>query len=248
MKLLVSAVGIGIAALLVAAPARAEFQIGLYGGWNGTHNSDVTFTGPGTNWTVQSVPWDGLPFTFDGAAPYYGARVIYWPDSMPHWGLMFDLTHAKVRAKADATVNYSGTINGNPVNGTDQIGNIFDRLEFTDGFTMLTVNSMYRFEPLGRFQPYVGAGAGISIPHVEVTGAGVASGLPTTFDYAYGGFAAQVLAGVDIEVTRHFSLFTEYKFSWAGINAPLSDSAYRIHTDLFTHHVLFGASVRFGGN
>jgi lipid A oxidase len=238
-------VGVGVAALTAAPSVAGEFQIGVYGGWNGSHDSDVNFTGPGTDLTFQSVPWDGLSFTFDGEAPYYGARFTYWPDALPNWGFMFDLTHAKVRAKEGATVTYSGT-----ASGSDQIGHIFDRLEFTDGFTLLTVNGMYRFEPMDRFRPYVGAGLGINIPHVEVTGAGggPASGLPTTFEYTYGGLAAQALAGVDIKLTKHISLFTEYKFSWAGVNAPLSDPAYRIRTDLFTHHVLVGASVNWGGS
>jgi lipid A oxidase len=123
---------------------------------------------------------------------------------------------------------------------------LFNVLEFTDGFTLLTLNGLYRFEPMDRFQPYLGAGLGINIPHVEVTGASVT--LPTTFEYTYGGLAAQILGGVDVKLTKHFSLFTEYKFSWAGINAPLSDPAYRIHTNLFTHHFLVGASATFGGD
>ncbi len=240
-------VGVGIVALTATASAAGEFQVGVYGGWNGTHNSDVTFTDPDTNWTVQGVPWAGLPFTFDGEAPYYGARVTYWPDSLPNWGFMVDLTHAKVRAKAGATVNYNGTIDGGAVGpGSDQIGNLFSLLEFTDGFTLLTVNGMYRFEPMGRFRPYVGVGLGINIPHVEVEGAGVVP-FNRTFDYEFGGMAAQFLAGVDVKLTNRFSLFTEYKFSWAGIDAPMVDG-YRIHTNLFTHHVLLGASVNWGGS
>jgi lipid A oxidase len=244
MRLPFLACVVGLAAMTAANPSAAgEFQVGVYGGWNGTHNSDVTFTGPGTDWTVQSVPWDGLSFTFDGAAPYYGARVTYWPDSLPNWGFMFDLTHAKVRAVPDATVSYSGTFG----NGSAPISNLFDRLEFTDGFTMLTVNGMYRFEPMGRFQPYVGAGLGINVPHVEVEGNGGTVPFNRTFDYEFGGAAAQLLAGVDVAVTRHISLFTEYKFSWAGINAPMVDG-HRIHTNLFTHHFLVGASATFGGD
>jgi lipid A oxidase len=158
---------------------------------------------------------------------------------------MFDLTHAKVRADPNATVNFSGTLDGVLTPGSGQIGNLFDLLEFTDGFTMLTVNGMYRFEPMGRFQPYLGAGLGITIPHVEVDGG--TTPFARTFDYEFGGMTAQALAGVDIQLTKHFSLFTEYKFSWAGIDAPMVDG-YRIHTDLFTHHVLLGASLRFGGN
>lgn len=239
----------GAALMVVAmhAGARAEYVLGVYGGWNGTHNSDVRFTDPDTDWTVQNIPWLGLPFTADGAAPYYGARFTYWMESKPHWGFMLDYTHAKVRADPSATVNYGGTIDGAPFSGSDQVGNLFDMLEFTDGISLLTLNAMYRFEPIGRLQPYVGAGLGLNIPHVEVEGNGGSVPFDRTFDYELGGPAAQLLAGVDFRITDNLSLFTEYKFSWAGVNAPLTDG-YRVHTNLLTHHILAGISLTFGGD
>ena len=50
-------------------------------------------------------------------------------------------------------------------------GNTFDRLEFTDGNNILLFDVLYRFNPLmnGTLVPYVGAGIGVTIPHVEVT-------------------------------------------------------------------------------
>lgn len=239
------AVAAGIVALAATTAARAEFQFGVYGGWNGSFNSDVTFTDPDTNWTVSDVPWQGLSFFGDGGAPYYGLRGTYWQPGPQGWGIMLDFTHAKVRADPNATVSYSGTIDGGNVSGSGPVGSLFNVLEFTDGISMLTLNGVYRFEPIGYFRPYVGAGVGINVPHVEVTGTGPTSSFGTTFAYEYGGLAAQVLAGVDVPVTKHLSLFGEYKLSWAGVKAPMA-GGYTIHTDIITNHLLAGVAVRFG--
>ena len=55
-----------------ASPAKAEMQIGVYGGWNGSFDSDIHLSQPGgTNMTLNDVPWDGESF---GPPPYWGAR------------------------------------------------------------------------------------------------------------------------------------------------------------------------------
>ena len=71
--------------------------------------------------------------------------------------------------------------------------------------------------------------------------------IKSTFAYTYGGLAAQVLAGVDIKLTKRLSVFTEYKLSWAGVNAPMN-GGYRIHTNIITNHILAGVALSFGGN
>src|SRR5262245_19247719 len=84
--LAVSAVGIGV------RPAHAEVQIGVYGGWNQSFDSDIDLDQPGgTNLTLSDVPWDGDSF---GAPPYWGVRGTYWLDNAPNWGLMVDYNHA----------------------------------------------------------------------------------------------------------------------------------------------------------
>ena len=50
--------------------ARAEFQVGVYGGWSESFDSDIHLTQPGgTNITLSDVPWDGDSFS---APPYWG--------------------------------------------------------------------------------------------------------------------------------------------------------------------------------
>jgi lipid A oxidase len=220
----------------VSGPALCEFQGSVYLGWNGSFDSDVTFTGNGMNTTFQDVPWQGLSFFNDGGAPYYGARAGYWFD--PHWGVFLDYTHAKVRADPGAMVSFSGTSSG-----TAMIGDVFERFEFTDGINILTVNALYRTDPMGRFQPYFGVGAGFTRPHVEVTSTTL--GLPETFQYEFGGMAAEALAGIDFRINDWLSIFTEYKLSYSHIDAPLT-GGYNVETSIFTNQIAAGLSFRFG--
>ena len=49
--------GDGLGLLLAATPADAEFQIGVYGGWSESFDSDIHLTQPGgTNLTLSDVP------------------------------------------------------------------------------------------------------------------------------------------------------------------------------------------------
>lgn len=234
-------------ALLAATPASAsEIQAGFHLGWNKSFSSDVTFTGPGgTNFTVSDVPWEGLSLPGDDGAPYYGGRLTYWFDDGAGWGLMLDYTHAKVRAEASANVALTGDTGASAVAPGDYaVSDLFDRLEFTDGINLVTLSAMYRFKPSGKFQPYVGVGGGIGIPHVEVTGA-MLSGLPTTFEYHNSGATVQALAGLDFRLSKHFSLYGEYRLNYTPVNAPLADSAYEIDLDLVTNQLLIGAALHF---
>ena len=55
---------------------------------------------------------------------------------------------------------------------------------------------MYRFNPVldGKLAPFVGIGAGIAVPHVEVK---LKNGAPDTWEYQFAGGAGQVLAGLE---------------------------------------------------
>jgi lipid A oxidase len=247
MRRIAVALALSAAATTLGGGAASAdvWGISAYGGWNGSFNSDVRFTGPNTDWTVHSVPWDGLSFGFSGGAPYYGVRLDYWPTAFGNWGLALDFNHAKVRAHRTATVNYSGTMNAAPFNGSDQVQNLFNVLEFTDGMNFVTLNALYRVQPLGMLHPYVGLGAGISIPHVEVTGNGTTVPFARTFDYEFGGPVLQGLVGLEVPVTSHFSLFGEYKLTWTSIKSPVT-GGYDIHTQVVTNHLLAGGTIKFG--
>jgi lipid A oxidase len=235
-----------VAALIaLGGPALADMQFGIYGGWNGSFDSDATFKRGNSDFTMHDIPWQGLSFFKDGGAPYYGARATLWPDAMPQWGIMLDYTHAKVRATPSAKVKVTGKYMGGPAPSPSKVSDLFSTFEFTDGINLVTLNAVRQLPPLGamgKIQPYFGAGIGAAEPHVEVTG----PGFPKTFKYEWAGVAAQVLAGINIPITKRFSIFGEYKLSYASVNADLTKGGH-VSTNIWTNHVLAGLAVRFGG-
>jgi lipid A oxidase len=224
---------------LVASPASAEFQVSVYGGWNESFDSDVHVTQPGgTNLEFSDISWDGVSFE---SPPYYGARITYWFEAHPNWGVSLDYTHAKVQAEESETVAVKGTFEGAPVSGKVKTSSFFDILEFTDGLNLLFVNGVYRF-PHERWVPYVGFGVGLSIPHVEYRRFDQSF---RTFEYQVAGVAAQALVGAEYKFNGRISAFGEYKISFSQNDADL-DRGGSLETDIWTNHFMLGLSYRFG--
>jgi len=235
------AVAIALGLALAVSPALAEFQVGGYGGWSGSVDSDIHLSQPGgTNLTLNDVPWESEPF---GTPPYWGARGTYWFNSAPNWGLMVDYNHAKVIADQGAVVGVSGTRDGIKLGPKDRVGNTFQVMEFTNGINEIFFGGQYRWMH-ERWTPYVGFGVGFAFPHVEVRRDG--SNQPYTYDYQVTGVAVEGLVGLEYHLTQHFSLFGDYKLSYSDNDASLKDGA-SLQTDILTNHVTFGLSYRFGG-
>lgn len=240
-SLIVSAMAIGLS-MSVSGQAEAELFVSGYLGAASTYDTDVELNRPGgTRLTFKDVSWDDDSFS---APPYYGFRIGYWFKNYPNWAAALDFTHAKMYAELDNTVSVSGTRSSTPVSGQERLGNTFEVLEFSDGHNLLTINGMYRWMGLGtsghgflyRLQPYVLAGVGIAVPHVEVTVEN-----DRTFEYQYTGLAAQAGAGLDVDIVRWFSVFVEYQFSYSEIDADLEGGG-TLKTDPWTHHVTFGVT------
>jgi lipid A oxidase len=203
--------------VLAAGTASAEMQISAYGGVQGATGSNVK-TSDGADFDPN---WSGKSFK---NPPYYGVRGTWWLDDLNHpdWGISLDYTHAKVYGDLNKTPDWS-------------------HFEFTDGLNLLTVNALYRFQdPARKWTPYVGVGAGINVPHVEVTRA---SG--KTFDYEFGGLALQAQAGVSYQITKHWSTFLEYKGNYSFVNDVPIDSGATLKTRVFTNALNFGVSFNF---
>lgn len=158
--------------------------------------------------------------------------------------MAIDFTHAKMYAELDSTVGVSGTRSGIPVSGQERLRDTFEVLEFSDGHNLITFNGMYRWMELGasdqdflsRLQPYIIAGLGIAMPHVEVTVNG-----DRTFEYQTTGMAAQAGLGLDVDITRWFSVFAEYRLSYSAIDADL-DGGGTLKTEPWMHHVNVGVT------
>ncbi len=195
---------------------RAEWMLAAYGGSPYTHPSDVRITKPGVHdVTVKDVEWQGLPFV---NPIYYGVRVLRW-FSGGRAGSMLDFTHSKAISKRSQEATFEGTLNGKPAPEKALIGDIFRKLEASHGHNMLTLNGLLRLPTFNfRVAPYVGLGAGVSLPHSEVH---VATDPSRTYEYQMAGPVAQALVGIEIRLPR-MSYFLEYKFTFADYRMPLT--------------------------
>jgi lipid A oxidase len=206
-------------AIFCAGAASAEdLQFSIYGGYQTAPHSGVDMS-DGTHFNAG---WEGKSFA---SPPYYGGRITWWlvDFNHPNIGLELDYTHDKVYAD-QKTLNTSG----------------WSHFEFTDGLNLLTANLLYRFPaPDRRWTPYIGAGVGVNIPHVEVTRP---SG--TTFDYEFGGMTLQTQAGVDFKITDRWSTFVEYKGTYSRIDV-LIDSGDRLKTNVITNAANVGVAFHW---
>lgn len=207
---------------------RREWTFGGYGGVAHTYPTTVTVKNADrTDMTATGFDWIGRPFK---APIYYGLRIQRWGEG--RLGGMLDFTHAKAIAKEDSEATFTGQHNGQDLPARAPIGQIFNKLEFSHGHNMLTLNGLLRLVPSWfRVRPYVGAGAGISLPHTEV---GFRGDNVRTYEYQFTGFAGQTLAGLEIQIGRA-SIFFEYKFTYAPYDVPLSQTrqGHLLVTDLW---------------
>ena len=202
---------------VVAGSASAEMQFSAYGGVQGATGSNVK-TSDGADFDPN---WSGKSFK---SPPYYGFRGIWWLDDFnkSNWGISLDYTHAKVYGDLSKTPGWS-------------------HFEFTDGLNLLTLNALYRFQdPSRKWTPYVGVGAGINVPHVEVT-----RDSGRTFDYEFGGASLQAQAGISYQFSKHWATFVEYKGNYNFVNDVPIDSGDTLKTRVFTNAINFGVSFNF---
>lgn len=206
----------GIAALPQATSAEMAFSV--YGGYQGAAKSDVDIN----HHKAFEATWDGKSFT---SPPYWGVRGTWWLDQFGYsnLGVELDFSHSKVYA-SDGTLAKAG----------------WSHFEYSDGINILTLNAMYRF-PIkdSRWTPYAGVGAGINVPHVEVTRP---SG--RTFNYQFGGPTLQAQAGIQYDISKHWAVFAEYKGNYSWVDVDI-DSGDKLRSNLFTNALNFGVSVKF---
>jgi lipid A oxidase len=192
----------------------------MYGGFQTAPHSTVSVT-DGTEFVAG---WQGKSFAMP---PYWGVRGTWWLNDMGYdnVGLSIDYSHAKVYADKETLK-------------TKTPG--WTHFEFTDGINLVTANVLYRFKSPDRaWTPYIGAGVGANVPHVEVIRP---SG--KTWNYQLGGITGQLMAGVDYRFTEHVSAFTEYKLNYSHVDVDI-DSGDRLKTDIFTHAINVGLSYHF---
>lgn len=212
---------LAFATALASTQAQAESELSFYTGYQIAPHSIVRGTDPGGvgNFSFQAT-WEGRPFEMP---PYYGFRYTYWTERNLGFGIEFN--HAKVYAD-NATLAASG----------------FTRLEFTDGLNIVTANAWKRWPGAllnGNLTPYVGAGVGLSVPHVDVQSAG-----GTTFEYQVTGPAAMIAAGVKYDINERWGVFGEYKGTYSQNKADLTNGG-TLETNVMTNALNVGIAFSF---
>ncbi len=230
----------------LSSVANAEFDGGLYFGKSSSQASDVHLSLPNnTNLTFSNVSWDDKSFE---NPVYWGLRLTYWLPQAQHWGIALDFTHAKIHADLNATVQVRGIRGGSAVNTQEPLRNTFAELAMSHGYNQLTLNAFYRWpiqsrqsrDGLSDLTPYVGVGAGIAYPHVEVTTAG-----SVTDEYQIAGMVVNGMAGINYELSKSLAMFGEYKLSYADMHAELVGGG-SLDTKLWTSHFNLGVIYHFG--
>lgn len=205
---------------LLASTASAESQLSIYGGIQTSPHSIVTGVYDSTSFDF-TAGWEGKSFAMP---PYYGIRYTRWNDN--NMGLALNFTHSKVYADAE-TLTDSG----------------FSALEFTDGINVLTLSAVRRLSDMGNWTPYVGAGVGFAVPHVEVQ---VHPIEVKTFEYQFGGPAIQLQAGAERKVSDNWSIFGEYVFNYVMLDVDLDGAADSyLKTNIVTNAINIGVSYGF---
>lgn len=220
-----------ISSSLDATRADNETMLAGYIGIPDHFRSDVRLVRPdGTDLTLKNLRWDAEPFNFP---IYAGVRAVHW---WGPFGGMIDFLHDKAIARTGRgahgrkltgeraipdTVEATGSLKGSPAPSPVKLTDILERLEFSHGHNMLMPTVLLRlggFMP--RLRPYVGFGAGVAIPHVEVWPAGESDAAKTN-EYQAAGPAMQVVFGLEWKGTRGSS-FLEYKFTYASLSTALT--------------------------
>lgn len=215
------------ATLLTATPAAAEFELSLYLGTQSVQESTGSGTRPDGTTFSRRFNWKGRPFE---SPLYYGGRAIWWTQN--NFGFGLEGTHTKAYASA-----------------ADLAAIGFDRFELSDGHNIITANIMKRWPGAfrqARFTPYVGAGVGIAIPHVDALVTGASN---RTYDYEVTGPAVRGIAGLKYDLNDKWALFSEYQITWSDnditIDPDPAQSPGNLSTEIITHAVNVGISYSF---
>lgn len=230
--------------LFLGSTMQAEIDLSIFTGVALSQDSDLRLRQPGdTDLTFHSVSFEGRDFS---TPPYYGARFLWFSEETSHWGFGAEFIHIKLYADTDDTVHVTGRRNGAGVNDNEMINDTIESFSISHGLNFALADIVYRWLPgqrgedlLGHLQPYAGLGLGLAIPHVE-------SNVGGTFheEYQLHGPGVEALAGVNIELTRHWGLMFEYKFTYADLES-LDIPGGSIELTPLTHNLVTGFTFSF---
>ena len=209
---------LGLIFASLAGSVWAETEVSVYGGQQWASPSRVTVAGDSViPDAVFDQDWAGYAYEWP---IYVGARLTKWLPS--DFGYGAEYVHNK--AVPPDRVLPAG----------------YRALEFSDGLNSLTLNGYRRWpDALGQFTPYVGVGAGISFPGVEIRYAG-----SNTYEYQITGIAATWMAGLRYPLSQRWTGFAEYRGSYS-TNLVRLETGGTLDTNIATGAINIGLNFGF---
>lgn len=174
---------------------------------------------------------------------YYGARVTRDLERVPWLAIEAEFIHAKAISRPSQSVPVTGLMNGIPVERTDALGETLPRFELSHGLNVLVGNAVLHWPIVQvKGRPLVQlagrGGAGVSIPHVEVTFAG-----QSTDRYQLGGWALAGSIGAEVRISTHVS--GVFEAAWTRTALDLDIGRADLEANLTTRHIIGGVMWRF---
>jgi len=208
---------------------------------------DIRQSDPGgnTNLIFSDVSWEDNSLS-GPSARYTTVRVGYFLAGKPWMGVAVEFMHFKVFAEVERSVRVTGTNEGVPIDAVQPMNAIVDRYIVGNGVNFLTASFLARKRlkrsedyPHGRVQPYVGVGAGPTLLYTQST----VNDKKRSGPYEFGGVGLAALGGVQVQLSRRWDLFAEYKRTYTQANGSIDDGSSR--TDLHTNHYTAGVGLHF---
>ncbi len=210
-----------------AAIAKAELFISGYGGISLNRDEDIRETSSTRNVTFQEVDLQ--------TGPLFGGKVGYWVGRF--FGLQLDVYNFTSDVPAQ-NVSATGTISGLPVTQatTTQMNVRTTAITFgLLGRFPIVIPTRFQNERFERrFEPYLGVGGGVFMSSAEITGG--------NFDATDTVGGGQAVAGLSAFLTRHVSVFAEYKFTLTD-DIRFVDSGVTDAFEIQSQHIGFGINV-----
>jgi len=226
---------LGMVSCVLAAPAHAEGDLGLYAGASHTPNSDLTMvvgsaSGPADH-TFHDVKWD--------PSAEFGMRAGYW---FGWYGVGLDV----FRFDADIpTQNVNVTIQGSTSPVTLQAIDVAVTAVALDLVRLRYRAFTSERNQNGLLQPYLTAGPAFFRTAVTNRGNGeltMRTGTDTTLGYKLG-------AGLTWQVLPSTALFAEYRYTHfrtePNLQGTITGANVPVRFDLNTHHGVIGVSLSF---
>jgi opacity protein-like surface antigen len=222
-------------------PSDAGFYVGIYGGANfaQNYNTHTAFTPDNTTFPGFGNFKQGGS-TSGGVGGVGGIKGGYNFESYPIAGdfgiqpaVEVEALYlgALVKTKFNYTGTPAGTINAS---GSSNAG-------------AFMVNGILRFKTGSIVTPYIGSGIGLQYTTISGTltsGTNVDNGGANHYHQDALAFAVQGLLGADVEIAKHWDLFTEYKYlvaidpQYSSVNFDGFGDTYTFHPDYQGQHLI----------